>query len=98
MVECPACHEANLDTAKYCSRCGFRLKTLALLSPQVEPGHWNARESLTPFPSVQVPPIHAVIQCPKCSSINSHTAGFCEVCGTNLTSFRSLSEGTIIGS
>ncbi|HYU75896.1 MAG TPA: inactive serine/threonine-protein kinase VRK3, partial [Ktedonobacteraceae bacterium] len=44
------------------------------------------------------PPVNAGIKCPKCSYINRDTARFCGVCGISLTSFRSLSEGTIIGS
>ncbi len=79
----------TIDTVTSFSKAGYRPPS----SSQIGPSHWGTPGSLTLFP-----PVNAGIKCPKCSYINRDTARFCGVCGISLTSFRSLSEGTIIGS
>ncbi len=65
----------------------------ATFSNQSGPSRWGKADSWT-----SLPPVIAGIKCPKCSSINRDTAKFCGMCGITLTSFRSLSKGTIVGS
>jgi serine/threonine protein kinase len=95
MIVCKNCSAANRISATYCSTCGYRLKTMALSTPQVNPYRQSTTEPLNPFLPAAFSPGMAYITCPKCNFVNPESAKFCRGCGISL--FRSLPQGTIVG-
>jgi membrane protease subunit (stomatin/prohibitin family) len=70
---CPKCKAYNVDTDKFCAKCG------TFLSPA-------GRPAAAPAPKVEVPPITPnQISCSKCGTANSGNDRFCLKCGTPLT-------------
>ena len=67
---CPKCHAYNIDTDKFCAKCGTFLTQPARpappVAPKAEPAAVNARQ----------------IPCPKCGTSNNDTDKFCLKCGT----------------
>ncbi len=108
MITCPSCSTINLDNAKFCNECGYRIKTALLVSSQDSVSHFGTPEFLSPLPTANNSSITQESKCPNCDTINPYTARFCGVCGSSLTlfpspttrsftTFRSLPKGTIIG-
>ena len=67
---CPKCHAYNVDTDKFCAKCGTFLTPPARLAPPVTP----KAEPIAVNPRQ--------ISCPKCGTSNNDTDKFCLKCGT----------------
>jgi membrane protease subunit (stomatin/prohibitin family) len=81
-VECPNCHSANPESAKFCSSCGTSLAPAMVTCPHCQAENpavarfcSNCGQALAP---------HAA-HCPSCSAEVGADARFCPSCGTALT-------------
>jgi membrane protease subunit (stomatin/prohibitin family) len=78
-VECPSCHTANMEGAKFCASCGTSLAPATITCANCE-GHNppGARFCATCGQPLGPQPVH----CPSCGEEVAPGAKFCPSCGT----------------
>ena len=91
MVDCPKCHAANPDTAKFCASCGTSLAPPTVACANCEASNPpNARFCANCGQALGPQPVH----CPSCGTEAGPGVRFCPSCGTAIAPPSAASAGS----